>query len=139
MSKINYEEDRVAKNILGIETAPSKENIKSLKIKCKDLNMFSSYLKGQKDIVKKVKKMMPALTRKHTVRNVGSKKTERGKKYEINSRKVLKEIIKYLKLRDNLHDQWLKENHDNVQKYAERINKIEGTSFKLKKELESHG
>ena len=132
MSQIDYEEDR-------IHSITQADDAKDLKSRCKYLHRAKSYLEGQKDIVKRVKKMVPALTRKHTVRNVGSKKTERGKKYEINSRKVLKEIIKYLKLRDNLHDQWLKENHDNVQKYAERINKIEGTSFKLKKELESHG
>ena len=132
MSKINYEEDRV-------QSVTQANDAKYLKSRCKYLNRAKSYLEGQKDIVKRVKKMVPALTRKHTVRNVGSKKTERGKKYEIDSRKVLKEIIKYLKLRDNLHNQWLRENHDNLRKYAERINKIEGTSFKLKKELESHG
>jgi len=99
-----------------------KDKIIHLKKECRDINHFTSYLKGQKDIIKRIRKMLPGLNKKNCKRIVNAKPHE--KKWELDARGVLKDVIAYIRTRDNLHDKWLKENYAYLHKHATQINKL---------------
>ena len=110
-------ENRIEENNLS-----TKDKIIYLKKECRDINHFTSYLKGQKDIIKRIRKMLPGINKKNCKRVVGAKPHE--KKWELDARGVLKDVIAYIKTRDNLHDKWLKENYAYLHKHATQINKL---------------
>ena len=110
-------ENRIEENNLSTE-----DKIIHLKKECRDINHFTSYLKGQKDIIKRIRKMLPGLNKKNCKRIVNAKPHE--KKWELDARGVLKDVIAYIKTRDNLHDKWLKDNYAHLQTHAQQINKL---------------
>ena len=113
MNNIDFEKD---------QNLSRKDKIIYLKKECRSLASFTSYLKGQKDIVKSIRKILPGLNKKNCKRVVGAKPHE--KKWELDARGVLKDVIAYIKTRDNLHDKWLKENYAYLQTHAQQINKL---------------
>jgi len=66
--------------------------------------------------------MLPGLNKKNCKRIVNAKPHE--KKWELDARGVLKDVIAYIRTRDNLHDKWLKENYAYLHKHATQINKL---------------
>jgi len=110
-------ENRIEENNLSME-----DKIIYLKKECKAINVFTAYLKGQKDIVKRIRKILPGLNKKNCKRIVDAKPHE--KKWNLDARGVLKDVMKYLKTREKLHDKWLKENHAHLQTHAQQINKL---------------
>ena len=65
-------ENRIEENNLS-----TKDKIIYLKKECRSINDFTAYLKGQRDIVKRIRKLLPNLNKKNCKRIVNAKPHEK--------------------------------------------------------------
>ena len=98
------------------------EEIKDLHKKCQKASRNKEYLRGQIDLIKSLRNILPGINKKHIEKKKDALPNE--KKWEVNSRGVLKDVMEYIKMRDRAQKEWLQDQNNLFHTYAQKINKL---------------
>jgi hypothetical protein len=98
------------------------EEIQELHKKCQNASRNKEYLRGQIALVKSIRNVLPGLTKKHIKKKKDALPNE--KKWEVNSRGVLKDLMEYIKMRDRMQKEWLQDQSTIFHTCAHTINKL---------------
>ena len=103
------------------------EEIKDLHKKCQKASRNKEYLRGQIDLIKSLRNILPGINKKHIEKKKDALPNE--KKWEVNSRGVLKDVMGYIKMRDRAQKEWLQGETALFHTYAQTINKIKKEKY----------
>ena len=102
--------------------AEIREEIQDLHKKCQNASRNREYLRGQIALVKSIRKVLPGLTKKHIKKKKDALPNE--KKWEVNPRGVLKDLMEYIKMRDRMQKEWIQDQTTIFDTCAQTINKL---------------
>jgi len=99
-----------------LNNAEPIEEIKDLHKKCQKASRNKEYLRGQIDLIKSLRNILPGINKKHLM--------VVNKKWRVDSRSVLKDVMTYIKMRDRAQKEWLQDQNTLFHTYAQTINKL---------------
>ena len=102
------------------------EEIQDLHKKCQNASRNKEYLRGQIALVKSIRNVLPGLTKKHIKKKKDALPNE--KKWQVNPRGVLKDLMEYIKMRDRMQKEWLQDQSTIFNTCAYTINKLKKES-----------
>jgi hypothetical protein len=121
------EQEKVSKNLEKLDTYYKK--VAYMKKRIGMQNEYLSSVKGNRVFAEKIRKTIGFLNRKYSKpirkkipRNIIEQ--EMPYKYEVNSRKVLIELIKYVKESQNIFNEWSHDVKDDIKKSKEILKEI---------------
>ena len=121
------EQEKVSKNLDNLDTYYKK--VSYLKKRIGLQTQYLSSVRGNRVFSEKIRKTIFLLNRKYSKpirKKIAMSIIEQQipYKYEVNSRKVLIELIKYVKESQNIFDEWLQDVKDDIKKSKEILKEI---------------
>jgi len=111
--------------------AEIREEVQDLHKKCQNTQRNRENLRGQISLVKSIRNILPGLNKKHLKKKKDALPNE--KKWEVNSRGVLKDLMEYIKMRDRVQKEWLQDQSTLFHTYAQKINKLKKENVEAQK------